>query len=142
MNKKIFCGLFLMLMMAACSKNGTNTVDAPLYVGTWKWLYTGGGIADHIRETPSTTGKRIDLKLTQHNQYFIYTNGALTSEGTYTVETKKCIHNNTNKTFLNFSSAADRDLMIEELDCEIMDLSDEAHDGLTSRYAKMRGGKN
>jgi hypothetical protein len=77
----------------------------------------------------------MELKLTRSNRYFIYTNGAVTSEGTYTVETRTCIHDNTNKTFLNFSSEADPDMMIESVDCEIMDLFDETHDGITKRYA-------
>jgi hypothetical protein len=77
----------------------------------------------------------MELKLTGNNKYFIYTNGAVTSQGTYTVETRTCIHDNTNKTFLNFSSEADPDMMVEEMDCEIMELSDEAHDGIKRRYA-------
>ena len=82
--------------------------------GTWQWVRTDGEIGYHLHETPVSTGKNIDLKIGFDNKYYIYTNGYLTSEGTYLLETRKCIHDHTDKSFINFSSPTDYDLMVEK----------------------------
>jgi hypothetical protein len=128
---------FLMILPAfafiACSKNDETATGASI-AGTWQWLRTDGGIAAHIHETPANTGKNIDLKISTDGTYTVYTNGQLSSAGTYTIETRKCIHDHANKPFINFS--ADRDVMIENLDATSLQVSDEAYDGVGSLYKR------
>ena len=105
----------------------------------------GGALAFTIRlpvtmmsvplyETPSSTGKNIELTITSDGKYSIHTNGVLTSDGSYVLVTRKCIHDATDKSFINFSSGVG--LMVEKVDNETLEVSDEAHDGLGSIYKR------
>lgn len=125
--------IFTMSLITGCSKN-TEKSSIQKLIGTWQWISTDGGFAFHIHLTPVSTGKNVELKITADGKYAVYTNDLLTSEGTYTLETKKCIHDLTDKTFINFSS--DNDLMVEGLDLERLEVSDEAYDGLGSIYKR------
>ena len=137
MNNKLVCLLTIVMVIvfaAACSKDGKKSPVEENLVGTWQWVRTDGGLAFHIHDTPASTGKNIDLKINSDGKYFIYTNGVLTSEGTYTLETRKCIHDHADKNFINFSS--DPDFMVETIDEENLATSDEAHDGVGSSYQR------
>ena len=137
MTTKLVCLLMTVMVIGfttACSKQGKKPIVEENLVGTWQWVRTDGGIAFHIHETPASTGKNIDLIINSDGKYFIYTNGNLTSDGTYALETRKCIHDHAIKTFINFSS--DLDLMVEIIDEESLEVSDEAHDGLASSYKR------
>ena len=137
MNYKLIYFLVTILVTVSiigCSKQvEKSTVEASL-VGTWQWVRTDGGLAFHIHETPVTTGKNLDLKITSDGKYSKYTNGALTSNGTYTLEMRQCIHDHTEKTFVNLSS--DSDFMVENIDNDHLEVSDEAHDGVGSQYKR------
>ena len=139
MSQKMFYSIAAAFLLTACTKKELKETTETRYQGTWEWIRTDGGIASNIHETPQSTGKSISLKLTAGNQYVFTANDAITSEGTYTVETRKCIHDGTNKTFLNFSATADKDLMVESIGENTLTLSDEAHDGLISVYGRQNG---
>ncbi len=134
--------MYFLTMIAAvglatsCSKQVEQSATQGSLAGTWQWVRTDGGLAYHIHETPSTTGKNIDLKLTADGTYEIITNGAATSSGTYILETRKCIHDGKEKRFINFSLPSDGDFMIESVDGEQLQLSDEAYDGIGRLYAR------
>ncbi len=131
MNKAIcFLATLFSLCITSCSK---QDAEASI-VGTWQWLRTDGGFAFHIHDTPASTGKNIDLKIMPNGKYAVYTNGALTSQGTYTLEHRQCIHDHSQKTFIQFS--ADTGLMVESLDNDHLEVSDEAHDGVGSSYQR------
>jgi hypothetical protein len=136
MNKVIYflVTLWVAVSITGCSKHLDKSTVKESLVGTWQWVRTDGGFAFHIHETPSTTGKTIHLKITSDGKYSIYSNGALTSNGTYTLETRQCIHDHTNKTFVNFSS--DPDFMVETIDNHNLEVSDEAYDGVGSSYKR------
>ncbi len=131
---------FLLLVMAAagivtgCSKQREEPTAEKNLIGTWEWESTDGGIAFHIHETPATTGKNIDLKIAPGGTYAMFTNGALISNGTYVLEKRKCIHDHTDKLFVNLSQ--DKDFMVEKIDKANLDVSDEAYDGMGSRYKR------
>ena len=126
--------LLLTLSITGCSKQVEKSTVEESLVGTWQWVRTDGGFAFHIHETPVSTGKNVDLKVSPDGKYSIYTNGALTSNGTYTLETRQCIHDHTDKTFINFSSGSG--FMVEKIDNQHLDVSDEAHDGVGSSYKR------
>jgi predicted protein tyrosine phosphatase len=123
-------------IVTGCSKQADKATNKEGLVGTWQWVRTDGGFAFHIHETPITTGKNIDLKITSDKKYYIYTNGSLTSEGTYLPETRKCIHDFKDKTVINFSSPSDYDFMVEKVNKENLYLSDETYDGIGSGYKR------
>lgn len=128
--------LFAVFLFMACSKeNQANNKPGAELSGSWEWERTDGGIAAHIHHSPQTTGKNIELQFAG-NRYFVYTNGILSSEGTYALKSRTCIHDYAEKSFIDFSSAADPDLMIESQDGLTLVLSDEAFDGVSSRYKR------
>lgn len=128
------------LIVFSCSKEAKdkseNCLSKPTLTGTWKWVRSDGGIANNIHETPASTGKNINIALNNDLRYFIYTNGILTSQGTYNFITQNCIHDNTNKKVIDFSSPNDRDMMIENMDHQTLNLSDNVFDGVRSLYLK------
>ena len=117
------------LGLFACTK---ETNDGQAFLGTWQWVSTDGGIANQIHDTPATTGRNVELQLLSNGTYVFKTGVSVTSSGTYRVEKRKCIHDQEQKTFLQFSD--DPGLMVESIDDESMQLSDEAFDGLVSQY--------
>jgi len=130
------CLSFLLTIITSCSKNDNYTFDNQNLTGTWKWVRTDGGIANHIHETPASTGNNIDLKITSDYKYFIYTNGTLSSQGTYNLEIRNCIHDHTDKNVINFSTSTDPDMMIENVDNLNLELSDDVYDGTSSLYVR------
>ena len=139
----------VVVLAAACSKHtdtitetgsGNNQTGDTTLAGTWRWVRTDGGIGDNIHETPLSTGNQLALTLTAGGTYLIFTNGFKTSEGIYTLQTKTCIHDRTDKTFINFS--ADQDLMVEKIDSKNLWLSDEFYDGVGTMYERSSTGSN
>jgi len=125
--------IIIVVLFIGCSKQADKPVEKSL-VGTWQWVSTDGGIAYHIHETPASTGKNVDLKISSGGEYSIYTNNVLTSSGNYVLETRKCIHDHSDKTFINLSS--DNGFMVEKVDMENLEVSDEAYDGIGSTYKR------
>jgi hypothetical protein len=134
----IFYSLLAAFIVIVIFTNCSKQTDTPNFqrslIGTWQWVSTDGGIAFHIHETPASTGKNVDLKISSDGKYAIYTNNVLISSGSYVLDTRKCIHDHTDKTFINFSS--DYDFMVEKLDMGNLEVSDEAYDGIGSGYKR------
>ncbi|WP_207492214.1 hypothetical protein [Aridibaculum aurantiacum] len=107
-------------------------------VGKWKWVKTEGGIAGHILETPETTGRNVQLQFHHSRHYELHTNGSLSAEGSYTLETKKCIHDHADKTFIRFSGSTPAPMMVEKTIADTLVLSDEAFDGMKSSYVRVQ----
>ncbi len=124
--------LILLIIIVSCSDNDNNS-DKKL-IGTWSWVRTDGGFAFHIHDTPATTGKNIDLKFTSDGKYFYYTNGILSSEGTYQFSTQKSIVDGTDKKSIVFSVGGE--MIIAKLDNTNLYLDDNNYDGVGSSYIR------
>jgi hypothetical protein len=120
------------LVAVSCSKPTSELPQADV-AGVWLWTRSDGGIGNNIHYTPATTGKDVTLKLTE-NQYFFYSQGQLTSQGTYTLESRRCIHDGGQKTTINFSACPDQ--AIHVLNANTLELSDEAYDGIVTQYRR------
>lgn len=125
--------LFLITTIISCSDNDNNSVAKNL-IGTWSWVRTDGGIAFNIHDTPTTTGKNIDLKFTNKGEYFYYTNGILSSQGTYELSTEKSIVDGTTKISIVFSGAGE--MIIAKIDNTNLKLDDNNYDGIGSSYIR------
>lgn len=134
-----FCttAVLAITLLVSCSKQQIAATEkgGDSLLGTWQWQRTDGGIGYHIHETPANTGKNVLLKLTAGNEFFIYTNGALTAQGTYGLRMQTCIHDQTNKTFIDFSTG--QDMMVEKREGSYLELSDEAMDGVNSVFQRI-----
>jgi hypothetical protein len=104
--------------------------------GTWEWARTTGGIAAHIYETPSSTEKTVELRFLHDMKYLRYENGVIQSQGTFALIKKACIHSTNEKWFINFSNEQDQDFMIERLEEETLETSDEMYDGVSSQFKR------
>ena len=132
--------ILLIIFFIACSKKTTaisqTTTDQKL-MGTWKWVRSSGGFANQTR-TPESIGENRSLQFANDHQYFIYKNESIISFGTYAIETRQCIHDHTNKPWINFSSPNDNDQMIEKMEETNLELSDEVYDGFDHFYTKAK----
>jgi hypothetical protein len=125
--------LFLITIITSCSDQNTNTGVEKNLIGTWSWVSSSGGIAG-TTNSPASTGKNIDLKFTSDNKYFYYTNGVISSQGTYKLSTEKSIVDGTNKSSIVFS--ADGERVIDKIDNTNLYLSDNYYDGFSSSYIR------
>lgn len=126
--------LLFLLTIAVFSSCEIDEVGVSALKGQWQWESTEGGMAAHIYDTPSSTGKEIELEIKKDKKFVEYTNGRVTASGSYSFKKEKCIHDHTEKSVLVLSSG--KELMIESLDAEYLVLSDENYDGLTFRYRR------
>lgn len=124
------------LILTACTKQvltqNKDGKEKDELTGTWQWVQSDGGLWYHI-ETPASSGKEIILQFAD-STYAIYINNTVTSQGTYHIESRTCIHDQTQKPFLYFS--AGQGLMIEAQNSDTLILSDENYDGMESVYTK------
>ena len=102
--------------------------------GTWTWTRTQGGVGNHILQTPASEGKTVEIQFTAANTYVIKTNGVVSSQGSYELKTRNCIHTGGTKTLVDLS--ANEDIVIENFDASSLQFSDELHDGLQSFYQR------
>ena len=126
--------LFLITIIASCSEENTSIATEKKLIGTWSWVRTDGGFAFNIHDTPATTGKNIDLKFTSDGKYLYYTNGILSSEGTYQFSTQKSIVDGTYKKSIIFSVGGE--MIIAKIDNTNLELDDNNYDGIGSSYVK------
>jgi hypothetical protein len=136
--KKTLTSLLIILSLASCKKE--DQTENTSLTGKWEWTGTDGGLAYH-HDTPASTNKTIVFEFTADNQYTTSINGVIALQGTYTLGTKKCIHDHEMKPTINFS-ASSMPLMIERINSETLELSDENYDGFDSQYKRIKSGSN
>jgi hypothetical protein len=138
MSCKSFCATTLCAAMLAssCQTNSDEVNNSNGLSGTWQWTRTDGGMANHIHHTPASTGESVELTLTEDGKFFKYTSGKLSSKGQYTLEQQECIHTSENKTLIQFLNSPDQSLMVERMDSQTLELSDEAFDGLFMQFRR------
>ena len=124
--------VFAVSLLPSCGKSLAQQAVDEKILGSWEWVRTDGGIANHIHETPASTGQEKTLLLNANNTYVIMVNSAVFSQGTFIVESKQCIHDGTMKPYIKFSH--DPGMMVEVADSSFLKLSDEANDGTDSQY--------
>ena len=90
MKKLIY--LFLLTLGVISCNSEENTIDNSDLIGQWNWTNTEGGISGDIHETPTTTGKVINLILLANNSYSIIENGNEIANGTYDLVMRKSIY--------------------------------------------------
>ncbi len=128
--------LFLAGQFAGCSKYTPSSGRPGELAGTWNWLKTDGGIANHIHTTPASTGKTIQWKLTADGKYSILENGSLISQGNYTLSMAKSIRDNSEKKVIHFEGSQERDWMILQITQQQMEITDNNYDGVVSIFTR------
>jgi len=139
--KKIVLVFLLTLGFFSCNSNGLIKIDNTDLVGKWNWLATSGGIANQINETPTTTGKNIELKLQKNHDYSIIENGIEIMSGTYDLSMKKSIYSGKMERFIKCS--VNKPLqnvivsgIIKIYESNRLNISDNFFDGIGSDFEK------
>ncbi len=140
--QKVILFMIALVFTTACEKeeiqpataSQKEETPAKSLIGKWEWIRTDGGIGFHIHETPKTTGQKIVLEFKENNNYLKYINGVLKSQGTYTVSTRKCIHTQEEKPVISIPN--ELDMMMERMDENKLELSDDNPDGIMSQYKR------
>ncbi len=130
---RIIVFVFILFVLMSCAKS-PFAKNGNALKGTWVWVRTDGGFANHIHDTPASTGKNIKWVFGSANSYKIYHGDTLFSGGTYQLVQKECIHDHTMKKVIDFSTPTDQDMMIESQNGKTIMLSDELYDGLGSEF--------
>ena len=125
---------FLFILLSSCNKSVEKQAVDKQLTGSWKWIRTDGGIGYNIHDTPASTGKEKVLYLHADHTYTITINNVLFSEGIFSIQSKQCIHDDKNKSFIQFDNVPG--MMVESVDSTILMLSDEVNDGVVSEYHK------
>ncbi|HAO47750.1 MAG TPA: hypothetical protein PLZ45_15830 [Ferruginibacter sp.] len=124
-----------LLAVSSCTKPAKDDTGTGL-AGDWDWVQTDGGIANHIHETPASTGKNIVLRISGNNSYQVITNGVITNQGTIDFTSQVCIHDNSSKKVIVFSNPLELPMMIEKPIGSTLELSDNANDGILVQYRR------
>jgi hypothetical protein len=131
----IITAITITLTSSKCTKEKESGSYQDSLTGRWIWIQSDGGIANNIHETPASTGKNIELQLTNDGHYFFYFNGVIQTEGTYAIGNEKSIIDHSDKPVIDFST--DKDLLILRIDSDNLILSDNAYDGIGYVYKKI-----
>lgn len=131
----LFTGL-LVFTLGNCSKYTPSSQRPGELSGTWNWVRTDGGFGYHIHETPASTGKSVQWKLTADGRYSLYQNGNLVSQGNYTLKTAKSIRDHSDKKVIHFEGANEPDWMILQVSRQQMEITDNNYDGVTSVFSR------
>ena len=134
MKTVIVCLGLVTVFFSACTKE--NQAEVENLEGTWEWVSTDGGIANHIHQTPASTGNLIVFRFNANHTYSKYTNATLTEQGSFRVEKRKCIHDHQEKPVLFLGSDAGSGMMIERISADTLELSDDFADGTGSAYSR------
>src|SRR6478735_9139816 len=122
------------ILLPSCNKTVEKQTVNEQLTGSWKWIRSDGGIGYNIHDTPASTGKEKVLYLHADHTYTITINNVLFSEGVFRIQSKQCIHDGTNKSFIEFDNVPG--MMVESLGSNVLMLSDEVYDGVVSEYHK------
>jgi hypothetical protein len=125
-----------MCVAFSCEEDGERGGGYGPLIGDWEWVRTDGGIGYNIHGTPASTGLNIHCKFTTNRTYSRYVNNVLESEGSYSLESKTCIHSGEKKLMIHFSDPGQPEMMIENITVESLSLSDECFDGIGSEWTK------
>lgn len=120
------------LVLIACSKKGSGQ---PELTGSWNWTLTAGGIAG-MQYTPASSGIRKRVTFNSDRTFKVYINDTLRFTGTYSTETRTCIHDRTQKLFYIFSNNMPNG-MVEKLTADSLEFSDENYDGFGHCYTRV-----
>ncbi|WP_304343200.1 hypothetical protein [Chryseobacterium koreense] len=132
MKKLLLILPLVLLFFVQCGKRDDELAN-DLYVGTWNWKTTNGGLGNII-ETPESTGIVKKLKLTETYQYSITENDVVTKEGTYSLQKGVTSTDHMEKTYMVFSNNGEKIVM--QIDATNLVLADDNVDGFTYHYQK------
>ncbi|HSB93666.1 MAG TPA: hypothetical protein VLC28_11125 [Flavitalea sp.] len=127
--------LTLVYILASCEKTVAKQAVDDRLIGRWQWVRTDGGIANNIHETPASTGQQRTLQLNANHTYLVTIGNEVVSQGTFSIDTKTCIHDGQSKPYIRFNN--DLAMMVETVDATFLSLSDEANDGTGSQYQRI-----
>ncbi|ULQ52721.1 hypothetical protein [Flavihumibacter fluvii] len=130
----LLVGAIIICTLWSCAKQSATLNNEEALVGKWTWVSTDGGIANHIHDTPNSTGKIIEWEINANQTYFIYLNGMIQSKGTYHLTKDKSIKDGEDKSVINFSGG--QAYMVLQVNKTSLEVTDNYIDGTSSVFSK------
>ena len=142
--KKLIYLLILTLGITSCSSDSDHNIEINNsdLIGKWNWTSTNGGIDFHIRETPESTGKTIQLILMENYNYSITENGNEISNGTYELIMKESIYSGELERYIQIPENQQYagiiiKGIIKAYEVNKLHISDNNYDGIESEFIKI-----
>ena len=141
--KKLIIIPFLLFLIFSCDKN--DVIDNLDYnvIGEWNWTRTDGGIAFHIHETPESTGKSIQIKLTNNYEFTLTENDNEILNGSYELSLERSIYSGELEKFIRLSENCQyQNIVLNGIVSVISDdtltISDNSYDGIGSTFIRKK----
>ena len=138
--REALISLFIVIIMIGC-ENESQNINSRL-TDTWKWIRTDGGFNAHIHETPISTGNSYLLKFSGNNKISILKNDTTFFTGKYEIEKKESIYSGDMENYIKISDQCHiQNIVINgimKIDSNTLTISDNAHDGLSREYKKIK----
>ena len=131
--KNLLLAFAIIASLISCRSEDEKDLEVDQFVGTWNWVFTTGGLAN-VNLTPQGTGKTASITLTGNYIYIITEDGAVTSEGTYTLQKNVTTTDHANRVFIYFSNGMQK--AVSSVSDTELNLYDDATDGYHYHYAK------
>ena len=119
----------LLLFNTSCSKDTDPNADI---MGKWNWVSSDGGLIG-AHYTPASTGRNVVLQFTRGNNFYTYTNGTLTTQGTFTV--RMIEDSGRQRRYIEFSSGMGSEI-IALVTPTTLQLGENANDGFAHLYKR------
>ncbi|RCW92004.1 hypothetical protein [Winogradskyella arenosi] len=141
--KNLICILVLTFALSSCSTTDDETaISNSDLVGSWQWTQTAGGLF-YSEETPETTGKELELSLTDANNFSIAENGTEIANGTYALSLETSIYSGETARFITLETIDQQDVgfvkngIIKISNNNQLKIADNNYDGFSSSFIKM-----
>ena len=141
--KKLLIIPFLLFLIFSYDKN--DVIDNLDYniIGEWNWIGTDGGMAFHIHETPESTGKSIQIKLTNDYEFTLTENDNVILNCTYELTLEKSIYSGELEKFIKLSeNYQNKNIVVNGIIAFIsndtLTIADNSYDGIGSGFIRKK----
>ena len=140
--KKLIYLFVLTLVITSCNSEDEIQINNSDLVGKWNWTGTSGGLI-YFEETPETTGKTINLTLTEKYGFSITKNENEISNGTYELTMQKSIYSGKMERFIKLLTIDQKYIgfvkngIINVHQNKNLEISDNNYDGIGSGFIKI-----
>ena len=139
--RKFLLYLLFIFILFGCTDELEGIAPGSDLTGVWSWTNTVGGLAAHIHETPETTGNTVQLVLNKDLTYEVLENNVEVSSGEYSLTKEESIYSNELENYITlvdnfYLQNVVLNGIVSVEDGSVLTISDNAYDGIGSRFTK------
>ncbi len=134
---------FLLFLIFSCDKNEVIDRSDYIIIGEWNWTRTDGGMDFNIHETPESTGKSIQIKLTNDSKFTLTEDGRVIFKSSYELSLKKSIYSGELEKYINLSENYQNQNIVLKgivaiISNDTLTISDNSYDGIGSTFIRIK----